>query len=353
MRRRDALRVGGSAALLALAGCTSGDGDGDEQGSEFDDPSPPWSRANAVYHPGHESGMNMLDMARQGRRVVGLTYTYAERFWTVTGTRTQRVAVESEYNAIHLMATVWDAETGRVLPVDSGLRVAVERDGERLTERAMWPMLSQQMGFHFGDNIGFPDEGEYTLEVAIGESAVRRPDGTELQFEQGDPLRFDFGFSRVTRNRISVAKNFDIRGERAAMEPMEMGMIPLSVAPTGEDLPGRGIGTGRSGDAVFVVTAAEDTGGTYVTVSPRTPYNRFVLQLMSLSMRVDRDGTTVFEGPLPAAVGPDRGYHYGAVVDALEPGDELTVTVDTPPQAARHAGYETAFLEMPDVTVTV
>jgi hypothetical protein len=350
MRRRDALRVGGSTALLALAGCLGGDDE--DPSSEFDDPSPPWSLDDRVYHPGHVRGMLMLDSARQGRRMVALTYTYTERFWTVTGRRTQRVAVDSEYNAIHLMASVWDTETGTVLPVGSGLNVAVERNGERVTERALWPMLSQQMGFHYGDNIAFPEQGEYTLVVDIGETTVRRPDGTELRFERGDPMEFDFRFHRVTRNRIEVSKKFDIRGEQAAMEPMEMGMIPLSVAPPEAALPGRTLGTATSGDAEFVVTAAESESGTYVTVSPRTPHNRFVLPLMSLSMRVDRGGTTVFEGPLAATVGPDRTYHYGATLDRIESGDELTVRVDTPPQTARHAGYETAFLEMPDITVT-
>jgi hypothetical protein len=348
MRRRAALRVGGSGVVLALAGCVGGD----SSSPEVDDPSPPWSRDDAVYHPGHTRGMNMLDSARLDRRRVALTYTYTERFWTVTGAQTQRVAVESEYNAIHLMASVWDAETGTVLPVDSGLNVTVKRDGGRLGRRALWPMLSQRMGFHFGDNISFPEQGEYTLTVDIGETTLQRPDGSETRFESGDPVEFEFRFHRVTRNRIGISKNFDVRGERTAAEPMEMGMIPLSVAPSTDELPGRTLGTETSGDAVFAVTAAESPGGTYLAVSPRTPHNRFVLPLMSLSMRVDRGGTTVFDGPLPGRVDPNRRYHYGAVVDRLESGDELTVSVDTPPQAARHAGYETAFLEMPDITVT-
>jgi hypothetical protein len=350
MRRRDTLRVGGSAVLLTVAGCIGGDGEEDD--STVDDLSSSWSRDNAVYHPGHVRGMSMLGSARQGRRVVALTYTYTERFWTVSGRRTARVAVESEYNAIHLMASVWDAETGTVLPVDAGLNVTVLQDGEQLrTPVALWPMLSQQMGFHFGDNVGFPEQGEYTLRVDIGETTVRRPDGSETRYDQGGPLDFDFGFRRGTRNRIAVSKEFDSRGERTAVEPMEM--IPLSVAPPADGLPGRTVGTATSGDAEFVVAAAEHAGGTYVTVSPRTPHNRFVLPLMSLSMRVDRAGTAAFEGPLPATVGPDRRYHYGRVVGGLEPGDEVTVSVDAPPQAARHAGYETTFLDMSAVTMTV
>ena len=352
MRRRETLRAGGSAVLLAVAGCLGRDSESSKP--ESDDPSPPWSRDGTVYHPGHMRGMSVLDSARRGRRMVALTYTYTERFWTVSGRHTARVGVESEYNAIHLMASVWDAKRGTVLPVDSGLNVTVLQDGEQLRAPvALWPMLSQQMGFHFGDNLRFPEQGEYTLRVDIGETTVRRPDGSETQYDQGGPLNFDFEFQRVTRNRIPVSKSFDARGERTAVAPMEMGTMPLSVAPSAGELPGRVVGAGTSGDAEFVVTAAEHERETYLTVSPRTPHNQFVLPLMSLSVRVDRAGATVFEGSLPATVGPDRRYHYGAVVDGFEPGDELRVSVDAPPQAARHAGYETAFLEMPDVTMTV
>lgn len=255
MRRRDTLRAGGSAVLLAVAGCLGGDSAEPESG----DPSPPWSRDGTVYHPGHMRGMNMLGSARRGRRMVALTYTYTERFWTVSGRHTTRI--ESEYNAIHLMASVWDAQRGTVLPVDSGLNVTILQGGEQLRAPvALWPTLSQQIGFHLGDNVRFPEQGEYTLRVDIGETTVRRPDGSETRYDQGRPLEFDFEFQRVTRNLIQVSKNFDARGEQTAVAPMEMGTIPLSVAPSAGDLPGRLVGAGTSGSAEFVVAAAERAG---------------------------------------------------------------------------------------------
>ncbi|MDX1748477.1 MAG: hypothetical protein R3324_21300, partial [Halobacteriales archaeon] len=64
-------------------------------------------------------------------------------------------------------------------------------------------------------------------------------------------------------------------------------------------------------------------------------------------------GSTRFDGPLQATLDPDLGYHYGAAVPSLSSGDSVTVTVDGPPQVARHEGYEMAFLEMPPVTLTV
>jgi len=130
-------------------------------------------------------------------------------------------------------------------------------------------------------------------------------------------------------------------------------MLPLSVAPSGDELPGRVLGEAESGDAVLLATAADSDGGTYLAVSLRTPYNGYVLPMMALSATLERDGSTVFEGPLQKAIDPDRAYHYGAVVDGVEAGDELTVTVDAPPQVSRHEGYETAFLDMPEVTYSV
>lgn len=355
MRRRNLLRAGGTAVLAALAGCSSGTSS-EQSESEFDDPSPPFSRSDAVYHQAHRSGMKMLGTKQIGNRTVGLSYTYAERFWTVTGTKTQRVGIgprpDAEYNSIHLMASVWDTETETVLPVDAGLKVTVERDGETVSNRAMWPMLSQQMGVHFGDNVEFPEQDDYSLVVEIGDATVRRLGSLNNLSEDGGTVTFDFEFLRGIRNEISVSNRLEERGSRDALPPMEMGMQPLSVAPSRDDMPGRVLGQTKSGDAVFVLAASESADGTYLTVSPRTPYNGYVLPLMSLSVTVERDGTTVFDGPLTTAIGPDRDYHYGTTLDSIETGDEVTLSVDAPPQVARHVGYETAFLDMPDVTLT-
>lgn len=87
-------------------------------------------------------------------------------------------------------------------------------------------------------------------------------------------------------------------------------------------------------------------------LSPRTPYNRYPVPFISLSVSIERDGETVYDGVLRDTLDPDLRYHYGAAVDSLEDGDEITITVGTPPQVARHEGYETAFVEMDPVVVT-
>jgi hypothetical protein len=40
-------------------------------------------------------------------------------------------------------------------------------------------------------------------------------------------------------------------------------------------------------------------------------------------------------------------------VDSIASGEELTVTVDAPPQTSRQEGYETAFVDMDPVVLAV
>jgi hypothetical protein len=139
---------------------------------------------------------------------------------------------------------------------------------------------------------------------------------------------------------------------------MEMAVVPQPLAPTKEELPGSVRGTAESDGARLIVTTLDaaptgvDGDGQYLAVSARTPYNRLVLPAIALSGTITRGSETVFEGPLERTLDPKLGYHYGTVLGGdtgVESGDELALSVGTPPQVARHEGYETAFLDMPDV----
>jgi hypothetical protein len=74
---------------------------------------------------------------------------------------------------------------------------------------------------------------------------------------------------------------------------------------------------------------------------------------MSLSGTLTRETETVYDGVLQSTIDPELSYHYGAVVSSADSGDELTITVDSPPQTARHEGYETAFFEMDEMTMSL
>jgi hypothetical protein len=350
-------------SLLAAAGAVAGSTAGclgfslEQQATR----TPPLveDRPDAVYYPTHVEGMEMVGMRSSGGYKCALTYTYPHRFWLVTGTRTKKVTIEDS-DSVHLMPIVWDAETGTVPPdMNPQLRIA-DAGGEAVDQLAPWPMLSQPMGFHFGDNVALGGEGTYTVEASVGDPSIRRT-GALAGADGGETFTFEFEFERskleeIAYEDISSAKE----GTTGALPPMEMPKLPNTQVPASGDLPGTVRGSASSGDAAFVVTTLPDAtrfgGGeseTYLAVSPRTPYNRYVLPLLSLSGTLVRGGETVFDGPLAATLDPDLGHHYGAAVSGVESGDDLTLTVGAPPQAARHEGYETAFVDMPAMDLTL
>jgi hypothetical protein len=247
------------------------------------------------------------------------------------------------------MASLWHTETETVFPVASGLRVRVAHPNGDVTRRAMWPMLTQNMGFHFGDNILIPEWGNHEITVDIGSPALQPQNRLQSSFVGTESVSTEINLQLSKRNRIAVDRQSQRRGNHTAAPPMEMSDHPLSFAPWPGELPGRLLGRETSGDGVFLLFAEDDS----LVVSPRTPFNRFILPLMSLSASVERDGETVSERRLTPAIDATRQYHYRSPVEDIQSGDTVRISVDAPPQTARHIGYESAFLEMPDVTVTV
>jgi hypothetical protein len=378
MHRRRFLAAGAAAASLGLAGCRS-------LFQTRSARSPPLvsDRPDAVYVPSHVEGMQMAGMGSAGDFQVALTYSYPHRFWLVSGDSTNKVEIEGS-DSLHLMTTVWDPETMTVLPHGS-ITTTIALDGETITSgKPLWPMLSQNMGVHAGDNLELDGDGTYEVEVTVPPLPARRAGAFDGRFGELGSTSFSLEFSQSALEEISYETLPDRQGERDALDAMEMEMMPVSSASAPGELPGTVVAEGTSGDARFVVaqldsppegisaggdgasatatatdTAAGDSSGgeasgdrSYLAVSMRTPYNGYPIPQASLSATVARDGTTIYDGPLTATVDPDLGYHYGAVAD-VESGDDLTLSVDAIPQIARHEGYETAFMSFDELSMTV
>jgi len=356
MKRRDYLAGLGLAGVGGLAGCAGLV----ETRSVAAAPPVLEDRPDAVYFPTHVEGMGMAGSAESGdgEYAFGLMYSYPHRFWNVNGGAVSRTDIE-DGDDVHLMATVWDPETRTVLP-EAGLSLEIARGGELVSQEVIYPMLSQPMGFHYGANFGLGDDGSYTVTVSVGGVSTRRTGSFVDRFDEPASADVAFDYSRSTRDGLRFENTPDRAGSAAAVEPMEM-MAPNAVAPAETDLPGDVLGTGSTGDAVLVVGRLEappegvDGEGPYLYVSARTPYNRMVVPAMAVEGTLARDDGAVFEGEFVRTLDPDLGYHYGAALGgtAVESGDSLTLRVPTPPQVARHEGYETAFLEMPPVEVTL
>ncbi|QZX99637.1 iron transporter [Halobaculum rubrum] len=319
-------------------------------------------RPDGVYLPSHVEGMTMAGTGEAGDYRVGVFYSYAHRFWNVNGESVERTDVESD-DDVHLMASVWDPRTGTVLP-ETGVSIEISTDGSLVSQEVIYPMLSQPMGTHYGGNFGLDGDGTYTVTVSVGGVRTRRTGAFRDRFDEPADIPVEFEYSRSTRDEITF-RTLENAGERDAVDPMGMEMLPDATAPPVDDLPGSVLGEVNSNDAVLVATVLDespggiDADGPYLAVSARTPYNRMVIPAMGLEATLSRDGEEVVSGGLTRTLDPDLSYHYGAALgDAnVESGDDLTLTPTVWPQIARHEGYETAFGAlmggMPERTLTV
>ncbi|THE64994.1 hypothetical protein D8Y22_10310 [Salinadaptatus halalkaliphilus] len=444
-RRTFVTRTGTATAALALAGCLEF-GEETDNGAELETApevieveDPP----AAVYIPTHREAMRMLDPIEAGDIAIAPMLSYPHPFWIVAGSGEDAIErVEPEDGrGVHMMFTVWDRETGIVLPVDDGARVTVERDGEQVgSPLSPWTMISQEMGFHFGDNVSLPADGEYTVTVELPPISTTTTGALEDRLTDTETATFEFTYDEAFREEVvGGVEYFDesFWGTTGALEPMDHGdhgdhddhdhqsgddhhgddhhddgnhdghgtadehhesadghgdhddhgehddhddhgehhqHVPYSAlarigeypgtilrepAAVDDGVPAENADLPRSGDAAVLVTVLEsgsrlaDGDEGYLLVSPRTPYNRVPLADMALSVTIERDGGETAELSLTQTIDGEYDLHYGASVEALEAGDSVTVTIDSPPQVARHQGYETAFLEMEDLEFVV
>jgi len=352
MHRRQFLAAGAGTAAATLAGCRS----------LFETRSsrvPPLvdDRPDAVYYPTHVEGMQMVGTTTAGDYTVALTYSFPHRFWQIDVDEANKVDIADD-DTLHLMTTVWDEETGTVIPND-GMRVSISADGEAVASGRLWAMLSQNMSVHAGDNFSLDGDGTYDVEVSIDPVSDRTTGAFADRFADLAAAAFTLDFSESTLDETEFRRLDDREGDRGAVEPMEMEMVPVATTPAPGDLPGRPVGEPKSGDAVFATTVLDspptgvDGDGAYLAVSARTPYNAYPLPMLSLSATLDRGDETPFDGSLTPTLDPDLGYHYGAAIPSVESGDDLALTVDAPPQISRHEGYETAFLGFETMSLTV
>jgi hypothetical protein len=360
MDRRSFLRTGlGLAGVTASAGCLS---------SLFETRSalaPPLveDRPSAVYYPTHKEGMKMVGTKSVKGYTVALMYSYPHRFWLMNSDRRNKVPIKAD-DSVHLMGIVWDTDTKTVLPVGDP-PVEITADGEHVRSKPLWSMLSQNMGYHFGDNIELPGNGTYSVKLQFGSVNNRLSGKFHNKFDESASATFEFDFNRKELQEIRFKLLPKKEGKTGALDPMQMMHVPIQQLSRPDELPGRHIGTATSGDGDFVVMSVDQppkgiktkANGSYLAVSARTPYNRYPLPSMALSATLKRNGSTVLDKPKPliATLDPDIGYHYGATFPrhSLKSGDTLRLTVGVPPRVARHEGYETAFIDMAPMELTV
>ena len=319
-------------ALGASAGCL-------ESRSPF---APPMveDRPDAVYVPSHFEEMAPIGDAQSGPLSAVLRYSYPHRFWLITGTDRKRVQIESKH-AIHLMAAVWDRESGRVI---YGLnpRIEVTTGGAVVDERFLWPMISQPMGFHYGDNLPLDGDGRYSITLTVPPTGLETDSAFDGRLDRTATFEFEFDWDRSNLEDLEVNTVEEPRkGRSGALSPMSMGPEPSSTAP--ETLPGTALGTAVTDEISLrasLLEHAQPSPTVYIVAS--TPHNGYSLSDIGMRASVD-DSTEPI--PIRQAISPAEGIHYRLRHPSLSSGETLRVEVLTQPQIARHEGYETAFTD--------
>ena len=231
--------------LVGTAGCLGTLGFSRQ--SAWRDPPLVEDRPEAVYVPAVTEGMRMYGRTTAGRYGVALMYSYPHRFWTLSGRERTKTVVEAD-DDIHLMVSLWDTETERVLPLDTGVAIEIRQGGEVVTQEVAYPMLSQTMGLHYGSNYVLDGEGAYEARVRIGGVSLRRTGGYAGAFESPETATLGFEFDTDELHEVSISRP-ENAGERGAVAPMEMGGVPVGRAPAVASLPGRHLGREVAGDS--------------------------------------------------------------------------------------------------------
>ncbi|AGB36369.1 DUF7350 domain-containing protein [Natronococcus occultus] len=369
MRRRDVLAAGGLS--LSLAGCLDVLEREDAWRELVVDP------PGGVYVPPKVDEMLPLGDATVDGLAVSLAATRPHSFWTVAGEERTRADVR-EHHDVHLMATVADAETG--LPVPTSVETTVRGPEERIDGRALWPMLSQRMGFHYGDNVPLGGDGPRTVTVKIDPADVEATGGLadRLETARTVDVEFEYAAEEIESLERRLIDEDEGRGEAGAVEPMahdhgsESGHDHESGnghgqhenhddhgdarEPILEDAVDAWLGTARSGDLEFGIGLDDSDGDEIaVVVSVHTRHNEFPVPFAGLSVAPVRDGSPGETTALTERLDAELGHHYGAVLERerLEATAELAVVLDATPQLSRHEGYETAFFDREPATLAI
>jgi hypothetical protein len=360
MHRRSVLAAMGTLSTFSVAGCQAADETQDAPDSTSDGTvtqSPdtgPSEKPDGIYVQPFREQMSMQGTSAADEYGFALMFTIPHTFWTVTANTVSKVQQQPE-DSIHLMASVWDAETRTALP-ETGLSVEITQNGALVSEEVIYPMLSQPMGFHYGGNFTLDGDGTYSVELSVGATNTRRTGAFADRLDDPASTTLSLAYTESSRSKVS-SRQIDQRGQPGALQPMEMMSTPKAVVPSADSLPGSVRGSARSDDAEFVATvldsppAGVDGSGQYLAVSARTRYNRYVLPAMALAGTVMRGSETVYDGSLTRTLHPTLGYHYGAPVETIQSGDDLSLSVETIPQVARHEGYETAFRQFDSLPI--
>jgi len=78
----------------------------------------------------------------------------------------ERLVKPPKHVSFHLMVDLNDARTGVAIPYAS-VWATITRQGRTVYDERQWPMISEYMGPHYGNNVALPGPGTYRLSLLI------------------------------------------------------------------------------------------------------------------------------------------------------------------------------------------
>lgn len=96
-------------------------------------------------------------------------------FTLFEGTQAKEVKPTAADN-IHLMAVLSDAQTHERIPYANCWVTIKDKTDKIVFDERLWPMISRDMGTHYGINAALPGPGDYTAILRVGApQAARHP----------------------------------------------------------------------------------------------------------------------------------------------------------------------------------
>jgi uncharacterized protein involved in high-affinity Fe2+ transport len=93
-------------------------------------------------------------------------------FVVYNGTREQTEKIP-KHVSFHLMVTLNDDRSHEPIPY-AGVWATITRNGKVVYDERQWPMISEYLGPHYGNNVALPGGGRYKLSLLISPPVAAR-----------------------------------------------------------------------------------------------------------------------------------------------------------------------------------
>jgi hypothetical protein len=93
-------------------------------------------------------------------------------FVVFDGTR-ERTVAPGRHASFHLMVMLNDARSGVPIPYAS-VWATIRRGSRVVYDERQWPMLSEYLGPHYGNDVSLPGAGRYQLTLLVGPPVAAR-----------------------------------------------------------------------------------------------------------------------------------------------------------------------------------